>query len=168
MQIFINAVLLIFYIILSPAITSAQIIENKFSCLFIDGAGTKTDKGFYLQILPENLSMIERNSKLREKNTGFAEIIAFNTWDEKTVSSELLYVLDIIISKNKSDYVNKKSNKFPHKFTMNRKTYALNIKNIYSNEILHYQCKQLNNNVSFTDLVLEHMEELQQLIEHNK
>ena len=143
-------------------------IENKFSCLFIDGAGTKTDKGFYLQILPENLSMIERNSKLREKNTGFAEIIAFNTWDEKTVSSELLYVLDIIISKNKSDYVNKISNKFPHKFTMNRKTYALNIKNIYSNETLHYQCKQLNNNVSFTDLVLEHMEELQQLIEHNK
>jgi len=168
MKIFIIVVLVIFYNILYPPITSALIIESKFSCLFIDSAGTKTDKGFYLHILPKNLSMIERNSKLREKNTGFAEIIAFNTWDEKTVSSELLYVLDIIISKNKSDYVNKKSNKFPHKFTMNRKTYALNIKNIYSNETLHYQCKQLNNNASFTDLVLEHMEELQQLIEHNK
>ena len=168
MKIFIIAVLLIFYNILIPAITSAKIIESKFSCLFIDGVGTKTDKGFYLQIQPENLSMIERNSKLREKNTGFAEIIAFNTWDEKSVSSELLYVFDIIISKNKSDYINKKSNKFPHNFTMNRKTYVLNIKNIYSNETLNYQCKQLNNNVSFADLILEHMEELQQLIEHNE
>ncbi|MAT22210.1 MAG: hypothetical protein CML86_01735, partial [Rhodobiaceae bacterium] len=68
MKIFIIAVFLIFYYMLFPAITSAQIIESKFSCLFIDGAGRKTDKGFYLQILPENLSMIERNSKLREKN----------------------------------------------------------------------------------------------------
>ena len=112
--------------------------------------------------------MIERNSKLREKNTGFAEIIAFNTWDEKAVSSELLYVFDIIISKNESDYVNKKSYKFPHKFTMNRKTYALNIKNIYSNETLNYQCIQLNNNVLFEDLILDHMEDLQHLIEHNR
>ena len=168
MKIYIIAVFLIFYNILFPAITSAQIIESKFSCLFIDGVGSKTDKGFYLQILPENLSMIERNSKLREKNTGFAEIIAFNTWDEKTVSSELLYVFDIIISKNKSDYINKKSNKFPHKFTMNRKSYALDIKNIYSNETLNYECMQLNNNVSFADLIREHREELQQLIEHNK
>ena len=167
MKIFTIAVFLIFYNILIPAITSAQIIESKFSCLFIDGAGTKTDKGFYLQILPENLSMIERNSKLREKNTGFAEIIAFNTWDEKAVSSESLYVFNIIISKNESDYVNKKSYKFPHKFTMNRKTYALNIKNIYTNETLYYQCIQLNNNVLFEDLILDHMEELQQLIEHN-
>tara|TARA_B100000989_G_scaffold233418_1_gene180214 strand:- start:89 stop:595 length:507 start_codon:yes stop_codon:yes gene_type:complete len=168
MKIFIIALHLIFYNILFPEISLAQIIESKFSCLFIDGAGTKTDKGFYLQILPENLSMIERNSILRDKNTGFAEIIAFNTWDKNAVSSELLYIFDIIISKNKSDYVNKKSNKFPHNFTMNRKTYALNIKNIYSNETLNYQCMQLNNNVSFTDLVLEHIEELQQLIEHNK
>jgi len=168
MKIFIIAIFLIFYDILFPTITSAQITESKFSCLFIDGAGTKTDKGFYLQILPENLSMIERNSKLREKNIGFAEIIAFNTWDEKTVSSELLYVFDIIISKNKSDYINKKSNKFPHKFTMNRKSYALDIKNIYSNETLNYECMQLNNNVSFADLIREHREELQQLIEHNK
>jgi len=168
MKIFIIALHLIFYNILFPEISLAQIIESKFSCLFIDGAGTKTDKGFYLQILPENLSMIERNSILRDKNTGFAEIIAFNTWDENSVSSELLYVFDIIISKNKSDYVNTKSHKFPHKFTMNRKTYALNIKNIYSNETLNYQCMQLDNNVSFSDLVLDHMEELRQLIDRNR
>ena len=168
MKIYIIAVFLIFYNILFLAITSAQIIESKFSCLFIDGVGSKTDKGFYLQILPENLSMIERNSKLREKNRGLAEIIAFNTWGEKAVSSELLYVFNITISKNKSYYVNKKSYKFPHEFTMNRKTYALNIKNIYSNETLNYQCMQLDNNVSFSDLILNHMEELQQLIEQNK
>ena len=51
---------------------------------------------------------------------------------------------------------------------MNRKTYAVNIKNIFSNETLNYQCIQLNNNVLFEDLILDHMEEIQQLIEHNR
>ena len=41
--------------------------HSKYSCQYIDSTGAETDKGFYLQISPESLNMIERNSKLREK-----------------------------------------------------------------------------------------------------
>ena len=46
---------------------------------------------------------------------------------------------------------------------MDKKTYKLNIEDIYLNETLNYQCKQLNNNLSFEDLILERIFELQEL-----
>ena len=62
----------------------AEVSQSKYSCQYIDSSGTKTDKGFYLQINPENLNMVERNSKW-SKNHGYADIIAFNTWSEGDV-----------------------------------------------------------------------------------
>ena len=146
------------------ASASSQVSQGNYSCIFIDGNGAVTDKGFYLQILPENLSMIDRNSKLREKNLGTAEIIAFNTWNAGAVSAELLYSFDVKVIKNKY-YENTDSAKFPHKFLMDRKTYALKIKNIYTKETLNYQCKELNKGMSFEDLILERIVELQELID---
>ena len=139
-----------------------EVSLGKYSCLYIDTSGAKTDKGFYLQISPESLNMVERNSKLRKKNHGYADIIAFNTWSEGDVSAELVYSFDIKVIQNRY-YINRDSAKFPHKFTMDRKTYLLNIEDIYSRETLNYQCKQLNNNLSFEDLILERIFELQEL-----
>ena len=136
--------------------------HSKYSCQYIDTSGAKTDKGFYLQISPESLNMVERNSKLRKKNHGYADIIAFNTWSEGDVSAELVYSFDIEVIQHRY-YINRDSAKFPHKFTMDRKTYLLNIEDIYSRETLNYQCKQLNNNLSFEDLILERIFELQEL-----
>ena len=144
-----------------------EVSQSKYSCQYIDSSGTKTDKGFYLQINPENLNMVERNSKLREKNHGYADIIAFNTWSEGDVSAELIYSFDIEIIQNRY-YINNDSAKFPHKFTMDIKTYVLNIEDIYSGETLNYQCKQLNNSQSFEDLVLERILQLQELIDLKK
>ena len=41
-----------------------EVSLGKYSCQYIDSSGAKTDKGFYLQISPEILNMVERNSKL--------------------------------------------------------------------------------------------------------
>ena len=139
-----------------------MVSKGKFTCLFVDNFGVETDKGFYLQIFPESLDMIERNSKLRDKNHGYADIVAFNTWNEGAVSAELMYSFSIEVIKNRY-YKNRDTAKFPHKFTMDRKTYLLNIEDIYSNETLTYQCKQLNNNLSFEDLISERIFELQEL-----
>ena len=76
-------------------ITLTEVSHSKYSCQYIDSSGAKTDKGFYLQISPESLSMMERNSKLREKNHGYADIVAFNTWHGEEVTAELLYTFDI-------------------------------------------------------------------------
>ena len=144
--------------------TLATVSKGKFSCLFIDNFGVETDKGFYLQISPERLDMIERNSKLRDKNHGHVDIIAFNTWNEGNVSAELIYSFGIEVIKNRY-YKNRDAAKFPHKFIMDRETYALNIEDESSKETLNYQCRKLNNNLSFEDLILDRISELQELID---
>ena len=142
----------------------AFVTEGKFSCIYVDNFGVETDKGFYLKISPESLDMIERNSKLRDKNHGYADIIAFNTWNEGDVSAELIYSFSIEVINNRY-YKNRDIAKFPYKFIMDRKTYALNIEDEYSIETLNYQCRQLNYNLTFEDLILERITELQKLIE---
>ena len=49
--------------------------------------------------------------------------------------AELIYSFDIEIIQNRY-YINNDSVKFPHKFTMDIKTYVLNIEDIYSGETL--------------------------------
>lgn len=138
--------------------------HSKYSCQYIDSTGAETDKGFYLQISPESLSMMERNSKLREKNHGYADIVAFNTWHGEEVTAELLYTFDIEVIQHRY-YKNRGLAKFPHVFMMDKKTYKLNIENTYTKETLHYQCKQLGNNSSFEVLIEERITELQELID---
>ena len=163
MKIFIIALLVILCDALIANRANTQISHEKFSCLFIDNSNTETDKGFYLQIFPEDLNMVERNSKLREKNHGYADIVAFNTWNGKKVTAELLYTFDIEVNQNRY-YENRSLAKFPHVFIMDRKTYKLNIENTYTKETLSYQCKQLGNNSSFEVLIEERINELQELI----
>ena len=141
-----------------------EVSLGKYSCQYIDSSGAKTDKGFYLQISPESLNMVERNSKLREKNHGYADIIAFNTWSDSDVSAELVYSFDIKVIQNRY-YINRDPAKFPHVFMMDKKTHKLNIENTYTKETLHYQCKQLGNNSSFEVLIEERITELQELID---
>ena len=130
----------------------------------MDSSNKETDKGFYLQISPENLNMVERNSRLREKNYGYADMVAFNTWDGEEVTAELLYTFEIEVIQNRY-YKNRGLAKFPHVFTMDRKTYKLNIENTYTKETLNYQCKQLSDNPSFEILIEERITELQELID---
>ena len=164
MKIFIIGLLVVFCnaVIANRAFT--QISQDKFSCLFMDSANKETDKGFYLQISPENLNMVERNSKLREKNHGYADIVAFNTWNGEEVTAELLYTFDIEVIQHRY-YKNRGLVKFPHVFFMDKKTYKLNIENTYTKETLNYRCKQLSNNLSFEVLIEERITELQELID---
>ena len=164
MKIFIIALLVIFCNTLIASRAFTQISHDKFSCFFIDSSNTVTDKGFYLQIFPENLNMVERNSKLREKNHGYADIVAFNTWNGEEVTAELLYTFDIEVIQHRY-YKNRGLEKFPFIFIMDKKTYKLNIENTYTKETLNYQCKQLNNNSTFKVLIEERITELQDLID---
>jgi hypothetical protein len=118
-----------------------------------------TDQLIYIQIKPENLSMAERNSKLRDKDTGIAQSMTPYEFSNRIINSVTTF-WNIQESKDKKYYIGEIKSDPDVRFNLNRENLSI-VYRLYEEIDVTGQCTILSNDMSFEDHIKKRVDYLQ-------
>ena len=118
-----------------------------------------TDQLIYMQIKPENLSMTERNSKLRDKDTGIAQSMTPYEFSNRIINSVTTF-WNIQESKDKKYYIGEIQSDPDVRFNLNRENLSI-VYTLYEEIDVTGQCTILSTDMSFEDHIKERVDYLQ-------
>ena len=102
-----------------------------------------TDQLIYMQIKPENLSMTERNSKLRDKDMGIAQSMSPYEFSNRIINSVTTF-WNIQESKDKKYYIGEIQSDPDVRFNLNRENLSIAYR-LYEEIDVTGQCTILSN-----------------------
>ena len=118
-----------------------------------------TDQLIYMQIKPENLSMTERNSKLRDKDTGIAQSMTPYEFSNRIINSVTTF-WNIQESKDKKYYIGEIKSDPDVRFNLNRENLSIVYK-LYEEIDVTGQCTILSTDISFESHIKKRVDYLQ-------
>jgi len=118
-----------------------------------------TDQLIYIQIKPENLSMTERNSKLRDKDTGIAQSMTPYEFSNRIINSVTTF-WNIQESKDKKYYIGEIKSDPDVRFNLNRENLSI-VYRLYEEIDITGQCTILSTDISFEDHIKKRVDYLQ-------
>jgi hypothetical protein len=118
-----------------------------------------TDQLIYIQIKPENLSMAERNSKLRDKDTGIAQSMTPYEFSNRIINSVTTF-WNIQESKDKKYYIGEIKSDPDVRFNLNRENLSI-VYGLYEEIDVTGQCTILSTDISFEDHIKKRVDYLQ-------
>ena len=118
-----------------------------------------TDQLIYIQIKPENLSMTERNSKLRDKDTGIAQSMTPYEFSNRIINSVTTF-WNIRESEDKKYYIGEIQSDPDVRFNLNRENLSI-VYTLYEEIDVTGQCTILSTDMSFEDHIKERVDYLQ-------
>ena len=118
-----------------------------------------TDQLIYIQIKPENLSMTERNSKLRDKDMGIAQSMTPYEFSNRIINSVTTF-WNIQESKDKKYYIGEIKSDPDVRFNLNRENLSI-VYRLYEEIDITGQCTILSTDISFEDHIKKRVDYLQ-------
>ena len=118
-----------------------------------------TDQLIYMKIKPENLSMKDRNSKLRDKDTGIAQSMTPYEFSNRIINSVTTF-WNIQESKDKKYYIGEIQSDPDVRFNLNRENLSIAYR-LYEEIDVTGQCTILSTDMSFEDHIKERVDYLQ-------
>ena len=118
-----------------------------------------TDQLIYMQIKPEDLSMTERNSKLRDRDTGIAQSMTPYEFSNRIINSVTTF-WNIQESKDKKYYIGEIQSDPDVRFNLNRENLSI-VYRLYEEIDVAGQCTILSTDMSFEDHIKERVDYLQ-------
>ena len=118
-----------------------------------------TDQLIYMQIKPENLSMTERNSKLRDKDTGTVQSMTPYEFSNRIINSVTTF-WNIQESKDKKYYIGEIQSDPDVRFNLNRENLSI-VYRLYEEIDVTGQCIILSTDISFEDHIKKRIDYLQ-------
>ena len=118
-----------------------------------------TDQLIYMQIKPENLSMTERNSKLRDKDTGIAQSMTPYEFSNRIINSVTTF-WNIRESEDKKYYIGEIQSDPDVRFNLNRENLSI-VYTLYEEIDVTGQCTILSTDISFEDHIKKRVDYLQ-------
>ena len=118
-----------------------------------------TDQLIYMQIKPENLSMTERNSKLRDKDMGIAQSMSPYEFSNRIINSVTTF-WNIQESKDKKYYIGEIKSDPDVRFNLNRENLSI-VYRLYEEIDITGQCTILTTDISFEDHIKKRVDYLQ-------